>query len=494
MTLTTVVLVIALVAILLTALTRFVAHRQAPLWLSFLQNFCGAWFVFSGYVKVADPLGTAYKMEQYFAEFSATAAGAGLGFVEPLFAAMSGISPAVAMIMVVLEVVLGVMLITGTRPRFTSWTFLAVMAFFTVLTGFTYLTGYVPTDATFFEFSRWGAYEATNMRVTDCGCFGDFLKLEPYTSFLKDVFLMVPAVLFVLYAGRMHQWFGAGLRRGISWASVAAASLFGVSNFVWDIPDTDFRPFAEGVNVRERKAAEQEAEANIEVLAYGITDKETGAYQELPFDDYLARFKEFPTERFELTQITSEPAVPHTKISEFELEDADGAPVADDLLAEPGYSVMVVAYRLYDDGTEQREVKRQDSLFVDASADDPEAPPRKVFAALQERSEIANVTRWEGKYLDRWRERIVPFADAAAAAGWRVYAATAYTDPARVDDFRHAAQWAHPVYEGDDILLKTIIRANPGVVVLRDGEILRKYHTRHVPGFEELRAELEAGR
>ena len=214
MTLSTIILIIALVALLLTLATRFVATRQPSLAMSLVQNFCGAWFLFSGYVKVADPLGTAYKMEQYFDEFAATAVGAGLSLAGPLFEFGSSVSPYIAMFMVVLEVVLGVMLVTGTRPRFAAWTFLTVMVFFTVLTGFTFLTGYVPTASNFFAFAEWGPYVETNMRVTDCGCFGDFLKLEPYTSFLKDLALMIPAIAFVAATGQMHQWFGATARRG----------------------------------------------------------------------------------------------------------------------------------------------------------------------------------------------------------------------------------------------------------------------------------------
>ena len=488
MTLTTIILIIALAASLLTVLTRFVATRFDNIGLSFLQNFCGAWFLFSGYVKVADPLGTAYKMEQYFDEFSATAVGAGLGFLEPVFAWSSDMSPYIAMFMVVLEVVLGVMLITGTRPKFTAWAFATIMVFFTVLTGFTFLTGYVPTGANFFAFSEWGEYVETNMRVTDCGCFGDFLKLEPYTSFLKDCFLMVPAVLFVVMHERMHQFFGGAARRAVSWASVGVASVFGMSNFVWGLPIHDFRPFAEGINIRDKKAAEQEAAANIEVLAYEMTDKETGEVTELPFDEYMKRFKEFPTERFELEQITSEPTVAHTKVSEFELETQDGAPVAEEILNHDGYSIMVVAYKLYDQGTEERSVTRMDSMFVQDVTDAGE--PIKVFAALQERSEVANLTKWKPGYVADWTEHIVPLADAAAAAGWKVFGATAYTDPDRVSDFQHAVQFGYPIFEGDDIMLKTIIRSNPGLVVLHDGEVVRKYHVSDAPSFAELTAEL----
>lgn len=483
MTLTTIILFIALAALLLTLLTRAVATRQPSVGMSLLQNFCGAWFLFSGYVKVADPLGTAYKMEQYFDEFAATAVGAGVGIAGPLFEFGSSVSPWIAMVMVVLEVVLGVMLITGTRPRFTAWTFLTVMAFFTVLTGFTFLTGYVPREANFFAFADWGAYDATNMRVTDCGCFGDFLKLEPYTSFLKDIALMAPAIAFALAPGSLHQWFTPGARRAISWGSVAAASLFGMSNFVWGLPVHDFRPFAEGENLRERRRLEDEAAANIEV-SYLLTSKTSGEETSLAMNEYLERYEEFPTEEYELEQLQGEPAVAHTKVSEFELEAEDGSSLAGDLFEDPGYTAFVVAYDLEDVGRSRRSVTRRDSMFVTDTTGSGPAP--RVFAAMRDVTEEAEVTDFAPGYLADWTDRIVPFADAAEAAGWRVLAATAYADPALIDDFRHAVQFAHPIYEADDILLKTIIRSNPGLVILKDGVVVRKFHVGDVPDFAEL--------
>ena len=483
MTLTTIILFIALAALLLTLATRAVATRQPNVGMSLAQNFCGAWFLFSGYVKVADPLGTAYKMEQYFDEFAATASGAGLGFLGPVFEWGSSISPAVAMFMVVLEVVLGVLLITGTRPRFTAWTFLAVMFFFTVLTGFTFLTGYVPREANFFAFSEWGGYVETNMRVTDCGCFGDFLKLEPYTSFLKDLALMVPAVAFVWGTGQMHQWWTAGTRRAVSWASVAVASLFGMSNFVWGLPIHDFRPFAEGNDLRERRRLEDEAAANVEI-SYELTDKSTGEVTLLPMNEYLERYSEFPQEEFDLEQIQGEPAVPHTKVSEFELEAADGTPMGEEIFAEPGYSAMFVAYDLRPAPRERRAVTRTDSMFVTDTTSTGE--PMRVFAAMHEVTEVTEVTAFNAGYIENWTERVVPFADAAERAGWRVFAATAYVDPDVLEDFRHAVQFAHPIYEGDDILLKTIIRSNPGLVILRDGVVVQKFHVSDIPDFSEL--------
>lgn len=178
---------IAIAAVLLTIGMMYVMKNNKSVLMSFVQNFAGLLFIFSGWVKAVDPMGTAIKMEDYFAEFNAAFADSAFSFLAPMFPFFSQYSLAVAIFMIIFEIVLGVMLILGDRPKLTAWLFLLVI-FFTILTGYTYLTGFVPLDTTFFKFGNWTEFKATNMRVTDCGCFGDFIKLDPRVSFLRIFF------------------------------------------------------------------------------------------------------------------------------------------------------------------------------------------------------------------------------------------------------------------------------------------------------------------
>ena len=205
-------------AVITTALMLFLANdRIKNLPISFLQNYVGVLFLVSGAVKAIDPLGTAYKMEQYFAEFEATFSDTWLDFLAGIFPKLAEVSIGFSVIMIVFELVLAIMLILGTRLKTTSIAFALLVVFFTILTGFTYLTAYVPSGVNFFDFGNWGAFKETNMRVTDCGCFGDFIKLKPFTSFLKDVFLLIPAALFILARNQMHQIGSKKLRTVISY-------------------------------------------------------------------------------------------------------------------------------------------------------------------------------------------------------------------------------------------------------------------------------------
>ena len=89
MTIGTLVLYIGLVAAILTAAIKFGLKKDAPIWMIFLQTFCGSLFLFSGWVKAVDPLGTAYKMEQYFTEFHYTFQDTAMSFIAPLFPFLS---------------------------------------------------------------------------------------------------------------------------------------------------------------------------------------------------------------------------------------------------------------------------------------------------------------------------------------------------------------------------------------------------------------------
>src|SRR5690606_30442879 len=152
MTLPVLLIIITAIALFITLLNGLVLHKTRNWALSFLQSFSGVFFLFSGFVKAIDPLGTSYKMVDYFHAFSKHLADTPLEFLDGLWTFLAHHGHAVSIITIVLELVVGFMLLIGARQKLISWIFLLLVVFFTLLTGFTYLTGYVPNDATFFQF------------------------------------------------------------------------------------------------------------------------------------------------------------------------------------------------------------------------------------------------------------------------------------------------------------------------------------------------------
>ena len=174
----------------------------------------GGLFIFSGVIKMNDPVGFAFKLEEYFGEDVLN-----LPFLQPLALYL-------AVFLVILEVLLGVFLLLGVYKRFTLWSLAGMMGFFTFLT----------------------FYSAYFNKVTDCGCFGDAIPLTPWESFSKDVVLSI--LIAVLIWGQMHirTW----LPERINQAKMAGTLLLCVlfSNHVLSHgPIWDFRAYKPGTDV-----------------------------------------------------------------------------------------------------------------------------------------------------------------------------------------------------------------------------------------------------
>jgi uncharacterized membrane protein YphA (DoxX/SURF4 family) len=496
----------AVVGALLTAWTVWQKKHKHVLW-TFLQHFTGVWFVFSGLVKAVDPIGTAYKMEDYFNAFEQTFEGLNNVFkgLAPMFPALIKYANGFSITMIVLEIVLGVMLIVGAKRKLTAWLFFGIVLFFTFLTGFTYLSGYVPSDANFFDFAKWGPYIKTQMRVTDCGCFGDFIKLDPRISFFKDLGLLVPALLFLLWSKSKHQLFSAPVRNGIVIAS-ALLSLFVCYRSTYaGLPLVDFRPFKVGSDVRARK--ELETSAKIDIEGWVLTNANTGQvvkYME-PEPGKITYYKQYAkADGWSVKdQIKSDwyvekdgkrEPITKTKVSEFAVENGENGEVTEDILGEKGYSLMVVAYKLKG-STQVETVMVPDTVWtIDTVlvAKATKQMPRDSFqysrrmTGVEQRKVEREVFIPEPSYGERFSKEINPLAAAAKKAGWKTYAITTIGDSKVAASLAERTGADYPFYKADDKLLKTIIRANPGVVIWKDGKVIDMYHHNHIPTWDVL--------
>ena len=125
--------------------------------------FVGAMFIFSGFVKLVDPIGSQYKFEEYFSEGVLN-----LEFLIPYALPFS-------ILLIIVEIMLGVSLLLGYKSKITTWSLLGI--------------------TTIFLFLTW--YSAYYNKVTDCGCFGDAIKLTPWETFWKNV-LLIGLILLLL--------------------------------------------------------------------------------------------------------------------------------------------------------------------------------------------------------------------------------------------------------------------------------------------------------
>lgn len=186
--------------------------------------FVGILFIISGFIKLNDPLGFSYKLQEYF-----SAEVLNLPFLEPYALAIS-------VFVVVFEVVLGVFLLIGYKPKFTLWSLLLMIVFFTFLT----------------------FYSAYFDKVKDCGCFGDALKLTPWESFTKDVVLL--ALILIIFFGRKYitQIFSPIVTNSIAALSLILSLVFGY-HVLMHLPSIDFRAYKIGDNLLQNMSIPPDA-------------------------------------------------------------------------------------------------------------------------------------------------------------------------------------------------------------------------------------------
>lgn len=188
------------------------------------NKLLGGLFILSGFVKLQDPIGFGIKLDDYWTVFAAEE------YLGSLFPAdfFRSISTGMAMLIAVFEVVLAFALMTGYRMRWAGTIVLLLMVFFTGLTAFSAITG----------------------EVTDCGCFGDALKLTPWQSFYKDIFLIVVTLPIFLLRKRIQPYFPKPIPMV---AVILSALSFGYISYYClnHLPLMDFRgPYKVGQNLQ----------------------------------------------------------------------------------------------------------------------------------------------------------------------------------------------------------------------------------------------------
>lgn len=184
----------------------------------FSRIFVGGLFIFSGLIKLNDPIGTQIKLSEYFVVFTEDFGS--------FFHAFIPWALELGMIMIVLEVVLGVAILLYWRMNISTWVLLGLMVFFTILT----------------------FYSAYFNKVTDCGCFGDAIKLTPWESFTKDIVLMI----FVLHLFWYRKSYQPLLANKIGSSIVVATTVISLIAGIYAIqhlPFSDFRAYQIGAHI-----------------------------------------------------------------------------------------------------------------------------------------------------------------------------------------------------------------------------------------------------
>lgn len=349
----------------------------------FSRIFVGVLFIISGFIKLNDPVGFSFKLEEYFSQGVLN-----LPFLEPYALAIS-------IFVVIFEVLLGVMLLVGFRVKFTVWSLLLMIVFFTFLT----------------------FYSAYFNKVTDCGCFGDAIKLTPWESFTKDIVLLVLIILLFIGKKYIGSIFGSNTKRILTLVALVLCILY-ANHVLNHLPVIDFRPYKIGANIEQGMLVPDDAPKAV--------------------FEYAWRFKVNEEEQIIVTN------------GEYPSVDGEFLDVETTEIQE-GYEPPIHDFTIEQEGEDFASALLQEQKLVMVVAYDLRKTERSTY------SEIKKAT------------------DEALNKGYKVIgmsASNAEQTERLVKDFGLNFDF----YFTDETTLKTIVRSNPGVLVLQQGTIFQKVH------------------
>ena len=352
----------------------------------------GALFIFSGFIKANDTLGFSYKLVEYFEIFHTN-------FLVP-------IAEPLATFICIFEILLGFTLLMGARRKLTLWLLMLMIVFFTFLT----------------------FYSAYFDVVKECGCFGDFLHLTPWTSFTKDLVLLV--LIIILFIGKefINPLFGQRFENILLVIILAATTYFPIYTYN-NLPLIDFRPYAIGKNIpAQTKGIPDEVK-----FYYTLKNKKTGEVKE--FDRWPDNWDSLYTYISPRTEILKKGVDP--KIKDFSISDVNGSDYTQDIIENPDYNFLLICYDLD---------KTNKDVFGKVAD----------FAALCKHDNVTFVV---------------------------LTASTKET----IEKFKQSTKTTIDFYNSDGTVLKTMIRSNPGLMMLKGGTVINMWHYHSFPSYNDVK-------
>ena len=342
----------------------------------------GTLFIISGLIKLNDPVGFSFKLKDYFAPDVLN-----IEFFSP-FALM------IALFVVIFEVLIGVMLLIGYAKKFTIWSSLLMIVFFTFLT----------------------FYSAFFNKVTDCGCFGDAIKLTPWESFSKDIVLLV--LLLVIYYGRnyLQPLFSKSIQKIIVYSTFIVCLAFGYY-VLQHLPLVDFRPYKIGANINEGMSYPKGAEQ--------------------PIFEYRWTFTHNGAEKVVITN------------GDFPKEEGDY--VVETIMIQEGYEPPIHDFTMERDGTDFT------SVFLEEE---------KLIVVV-----VYSVTNSESNGF----VNIKKATDKAIKNNFKVIGLSSSSREV-TEELKRQNDLNFDFYFCDETALKTVVRSNPSLISLRKGTIIQKLH------------------
>lgn len=368
----------------------------------FCRIFVGLLFIFSGLIKINDPLGFSYKLEEYFDVFH-------IGF-------LSSFALSISIILCSLEVILGFALLIGVRAKSVAWGLLLLIIFFAFLT----------------------FYSAYFKVVQTCGCFGDAIPLTPWQSFSKDLVLLLLIIVIFINRRAIEPAFSKKTGDNLLIGSAVVAVGIGLYTYSF-MPVIDFLPYKVGANIPDEMKIPAGTKPDIYEITYHLKNKKTGDTKVMTDKEYL-KTNIWKDNSWEIVGSPENKLVKkgyEVPIKDLSVQDAQANNYTNELLSNPYNSFIVVAYDLNHTNVEA----------------------------------IGKLNATAANLIRDFNTRTIMLTSNSAK------------------DAAVFAKRNHLVFEifyADEVPLKSMVRANPGVILMKNGVILNKWHYHSVPKYDDL--------
>ncbi|KEQ28979.1 DoxX family protein [Pedobacter antarcticus 4BY] len=372
--------------------------------LNYSRIFVGVLFIFSGLIKANDPLGFGYKLQEYFDVFH-------MPWLSPF-------ATGIAIFLCILEIVLGALLLFGFWSRKVTAGLLGIIIFFTFLT----------------------FVSAAFKVVTSCGCFGDAIPLTPWQSFSKDLVLLVLIIYLFINRDKIHAVTDNQGKQRLGVIGVTALSLiFSIYTYTY-LPVLDFLPYKVGQSLPEAMRIPDGAQPDEYVITYKLHHKVTGEDKEMSDKDYL-KTEIWKDNNWEIVGEPTQKLIKkgyEAKIKDLMISDASSTDYTKELLENPYYNLVIVAYYLKDSNEQ----------------------------AIQEMNAIA------AQAVKEFNIRTVLLTSSSAQDA---------------DQFSKENKLTAEVFYADAVPLKSMVRSNPGLMLMKNGVVINKWSHAGLPSYEALK-------
>ena len=394
------------------------------------RTILGVVFVFSGVVKAIDPLGTVYKIEDYLKAFGG------------IFTDLLPLAEVAAWGLIVLELLLGVCMLLNIRTQWTSW---ISLLFYLVMTPLT-------------------LYIALTNPVSDCGCFGDAVVLTNWQTFSKNVVLITMAIILVALRKSVFPLWSTWMEALLSVLTIVATIGF----MLWTsnhLPLMDFRPYKIGNHIPTLMEYPEDAEPD----QYDITFvyAKDGVEQTFTLDNYPKGDSTWTFVRQESKLIKKGYEPP---IHDLEIMNADYEDITWDILDSEEPITLVVMYDLAK--ADKKQIAKVESMaanYIISSSDDFVEPIYEDYFDFSQDSLLAESP---DSFMDEVSDEVV-------APLPNFYILTGSGTDEIINFSLEYPTLSDCICTCDPVTLKTIVRANPGVIVLQNGIVMDKYNLKN---------------